>query len=77
MAINPLRAEVKIKVTLRLAVYLTGNTLSLRYKHQPVILFRETVAVYCNEHTKQIKSVGKTQSSSTSMQVVHIVTTGL
>jgi hypothetical protein len=43
------------------------------------MLFRETVAVYCENHTKciYIHSVGRMQSSSMLRQVVHIVTTGL
>jgi hypothetical protein len=31
---------------------LTVNTLRLRYKPQPVNVVRETVAVYCENHTE-------------------------
>jgi hypothetical protein len=31
--------------------YLTGNTLRLRYKAQPVNAIGETVSVYCENHT--------------------------
>jgi hypothetical protein len=43
------------------------------------MLFKETVAVYCENHTKntRIHSVGKMQSFGMLTQVVHIVTTGL
>jgi hypothetical protein len=30
--------------------YLTGNTLRLCYKTNRLMLFRETVAVYCENH---------------------------
>jgi hypothetical protein len=38
----------------RFSPYLTGNTLYLRYKAQPVNAVKETVAVYCENHTKPI-----------------------
>jgi hypothetical protein len=33
------------------------NTLRLHYKVQPVMLFREIIAVYCENHTKRINTV--------------------
>jgi hypothetical protein len=40
------------------------------------MLFREVIAVYCQNHTKhKIHHVGKTLSSLTLKLVVHIVTT--
>jgi translation initiation factor IF-1 len=55
------------------SLYLTANTLRLRYKAQPVMLFGETVAVYCEnrmEHTT-------TLCDSMLRSVVCTVTAGL
>jgi hypothetical protein len=40
-------------------------------------LFRERVAVYCENHTTQAHSVGSMQRFRVLKQVAHIVTTGL
>jgi hypothetical protein len=37
--------------------YLTGNTLRPRYKAQPVNAVKETVAVYCENHTEYINTL--------------------
>jgi hypothetical protein len=39
------------------SLYLTGNTLLLRYKDQPVIA-GETVAVYSENHTEHTNTLG-------------------
>jgi hypothetical protein len=41
----------------KLSPYLTGNTLSHRYKDQPVNAVRETVVVYCENHTERINAL--------------------
>jgi hypothetical protein len=48
-------------------------------KPNRLMLFRETVAVYCENHKEhtEIHSVGRMQSFITLDQMVHIVTTGL
>jgi hypothetical protein len=47
-------------------------------KPNRLMLFGETVSVYCANHTEhQIHSVGRMQSFSMLKRVVHIVTTGL
>jgi hypothetical protein len=37
---------------MKFSSYLTGNTLRPCYKDQPVMLLRETVSFYCENHTK-------------------------
>jgi hypothetical protein len=41
----------------KLSPYLTGNTLHLHYKFQPVNAVRETVAVYCENDKKHASTV--------------------
>jgi hypothetical protein len=41
------------------------------------MLFREIIAVYCDNHMKRTHSVGRMQSFSVLKQVVHMVTTVL
>jgi hypothetical protein len=37
---------------MKFSSYLTGNTLRLRYKDQPINAVQENNAVYCENHTK-------------------------
>jgi hypothetical protein len=59
------------------SLYLTGNTLRLHYKAQPVNAVKETVAVYCENHTTHAyaHSMGKIQSYIMLNKLVNIVTT--
>jgi hypothetical protein len=41
----------------KLSPSLTGNTLRLRYEAQPVNVVRETVAVYCENHTEHTNAL--------------------
>jgi hypothetical protein len=41
---------------LKMCSYLAGNTLRVRYRDQPVNAVRETVTVYCENHTKHINT---------------------
>jgi hypothetical protein len=43
-----------VYLMLKPSPYLTGNTLRLRYKDHRLMLFGETVDVYCENHTEQI-----------------------
>jgi len=36
----------------KLSLYLTESTLQLNYKDQPIKLFREIIAVDCENHTE-------------------------
>jgi hypothetical protein len=44
------------------------------YKDQPVLMFREIIAVYSQNHSKPIYYVVKIQSFKVVRQVVHIIT---
>jgi hypothetical protein len=46
-------------------------------KTKRLMLFREKIVVYFENHIKHINSMGKMQSSSMLKQVVHVVITGL
>jgi hypothetical protein len=54
--INPLRTEFHLNNIYKFSLYLTGNISLLRYKHQPM-LFREMVAVYCEDQMKHTNTV--------------------
>jgi hypothetical protein len=41
--------------------YLTGNTLRLRHMTNRLMLFREIIAVYCENHIKHKYAVGRKQ----------------
>jgi hypothetical protein len=60
--------------------YLTGNLLRLRYEDQRLVQFRETIAVYCENHTKHKDTLwgkGELHSFIALKHVVPIVTTEL
>jgi hypothetical protein len=51
---NALTTESFLNDIYKFSSHLTGNTLRLRYKDEPVNAARETIAVYCDnrkEHT--------------------------
>jgi hypothetical protein len=70
-----LKPDVHLSNIYKFSSYLTGNTLRLRYKAQRLILFRETVAVYCETmRNTQIHCVGRTYSNSVrTLQETHYV----
>jgi hypothetical protein len=41
----------------KISPYLTGNTLRLHYRHNRLMLFRETVAVYYVNHTENTNTL--------------------
>jgi hypothetical protein len=49
---NPLKTDFLLNNIQKFSWYLTGNTLRLRYKGQRVNAVRETIAVYCENHTE-------------------------
>jgi hypothetical protein len=49
---KPLKTEFHLNNIYKFSSYLTGNTLRLHYKAQPVNAVRETIAVYCENHTE-------------------------
>jgi hypothetical protein len=50
---------------LKFSSYLTGNTLRLHYKHNRLMLFRETVAAYCENYKEYTRTLaGRIQSFS-------------
>jgi hypothetical protein len=57
--------------------YLTGNTLCLRCKAQPVMLFGEKIAVYCANHTEYVNTLCIKCSLCILKNVVHVITTVL
>jgi hypothetical protein len=49
---NPLNREFPLNNIHKSTPYLTGNTFRLHYKAHRLMLFGETVAVYCENHTE-------------------------
>jgi hypothetical protein len=54
---QPLKTDFLLNITYKFSLYLTGNTLRLHYKAQPVNAVGETVAVYCEKHTEHIDTL--------------------
>jgi hypothetical protein len=50
--IDPLKTEFLLNNIYKSSLYLTGNTLGLHKMLSRLMLFRETVAVYCENHTE-------------------------
>jgi hypothetical protein len=50
--LNPLNTEFVRNFIYEFSLYLTGNTLRLRYKAQPVNAVWGKVTVYCENHTE-------------------------
>jgi hypothetical protein len=66
--------EVLLNSIYKFSPYLTGNTLRLSYKAQPVNAVREIIAVCCDNHAEHTNTLcGKMRSSS----MVNIITTRL
>jgi hypothetical protein len=55
--------------------YLTGNTLSLAYEPNRLMQFRDTVAVYCENHTEHTDTLCGQNSVSTSQETHHVSAT--
>jgi hypothetical protein len=52
LPLNLLRIEFLLNSLCKISPYLTGNTLRLRYKPNRLMLFGETVAIHCKNHTE-------------------------
>jgi hypothetical protein len=75
VTVNPLNNEFLLK-NINFSLHLTGNTLRLRYRDQPVNdAFGETVAVYCEKHMEHINTPHG-QSFGMLKLLVNTLTTG-
>jgi hypothetical protein len=61
--INPSRTEFLQSNIYIYNSYLSGNTLCLRYRDNRFMLFGETVAVYCENHTEHTDKVRTSQET--------------
>jgi hypothetical protein len=76
---NPLKTEFLRNNIYKFSLYLTGNTLPLHFKAQPVnaVWGKKSLFVVRTIRGTQIHSVGRMQSFSVLKRVVHILTTRL
>jgi hypothetical protein len=55
--VNELKPELHVNNIYKSSSYLTGNTLRLHYRDQPVNDVGEIIAVYCENHTEHINTL--------------------
>jgi hypothetical protein len=72
MSISILRNGFHTLKILKFSSYLTGNTLRPRYGAQLVMQFRETVAVYCENHTEHTDTLCGQNAVRTSQETHYV-----